>query len=92
MLSERLRQMPLFRKRSEAKANAPVVIGNAVRNLVLAMRMYEVCGVMSREQIEKCVLRELERAEWMYYGLDGDSLKVLLEMEKRNEKGRAGHN
>ena len=89
MLSERLRQMPLFSKRCEARVNAPTVIDRAVRNLVFAMRMYEVCGVMTREQVEKCVLREMERAEHLYYGLDRDTLMVIAEMERRNDEGRS---
>lgn len=88
MLSERLRQNPLFNEQRRAKINAPTVIDNAVRNLVLAMRMYETQGAMNREQVETCVLRAFENAEWMYYGLDEDSLMAIAEMERNNDKAR----
>lgn len=88
MLSERLRQNPLFNEQRRAKINAPTVIDNAVRNLVLAMRMYETQGAMSREHIETCVLRAFENAEFMYYGLDRESLMAIAEMERNNDKTR----
>ena len=88
MLSETLKQKPLFNEQRQAKINAPTVIDNAVRNLVLAMRMYEVMDAMSQEQVETCVLRSFENAEWMYYGLDRESLIAIAEMERNNDKAR----
>lgn len=88
MLSETLRQRPLFSEQRQAKINAPTVIDNAVRNLVLAMRMYETQGAMDREQVETCVLRAFENAEFMYYGLDKDSLMAIARMERNNDKTR----
>lgn len=88
MLSETLRQKPLFKEQRQAKIDAPTVIDNAVRNLVLVMRLYEVMNAMSREQVETQVLRSFESAEWMYYGLDEESLIAIAEMRKNNDKAR----
>lgn len=88
MLSETLRQNPLFKEQRQAKIDAPTVIDNAVRNLVLVMRLYEVVNAMSREQVETQVLRSFENAEWMYYGLDEESLIAIAEMRRNNDKAR----
>ena len=89
MLSEALRKRPLFSEKREAKIKAPSVIDRAVRNLVLAMRIYEEHEALSREQVETFVLRAFENAEFMYYGLDKDSLMAIAEMEIKNDKMRS---
>lgn len=91
MLSETLRQRPLFNEQREARIKAPAIIDKAARNLVQTMRMYELFEAMSMERIEEYVLRSLENAERMYYGLDADSLKTIVEMEIRNDEGRTRH-
>ena len=88
MVSVKLRQRILYSQKREAKIKAPAVIDKAVRNLVLAMRIYETHGIMSREQVETCVIRAFENAEFMYYGLDKDSLMAIAEMEFGNDKAR----
>ena len=88
MLSEKLRMRPLFNGKREAKINAPTVIDNAVRNLVLAMRMYEVTEAMDRERVETWVLRAFENAEFMYYGLGEEELKAIVRMERNNAERR----
>ena len=88
MISERLKARVLFSKKREAKINAPSVIDKGVRNLVLAMKIYEEHGAMNREQIETCVIRAFENAEFMYYGLDKDSLLAIARMEENNVNAR----
>ena len=52
------------------------------------MRIYETNEIMNTEQIETAVIRAFENAEFMYGGLDANSLQIIAEMEFRNDKGR----
>ena len=91
-ISEKLKQRMLFKKRCELRADAPAFINESVRQLILCMRLHEVSGIMSREQLERCVMAAFEDAEAMYYGMDDESVMALARMEMKNAEGRARHN
>ena len=64
------------------------VIDKHVRRLVLAMKCIEASGREPLDKIERRVIRAFETAEFMYYGLDKRELKMLVEREENNAKGR----
>lgn len=64
------------------------VIDKRVRELVLAMKCIEASGREPMDKIERRVIRAFETAEFMYYGLDKRELKILVEREEKNAKGR----
>lgn len=67
------------------------VIDKHVRKLVLAMKCIEASGREPLDKIERRVIRAFETAEFMYYGLSERELKVLVEREESNAKGRKGN-
>lgn len=93
MLSDRLRTKPLYKWVFEKKFNptAKELILGAVTKLTLLMRMIEEAGIMSREDIEDCVICALEFKEAMYYGMDKESLEAVIDKEIANDKVRKGN-
>lgn len=91
MMSEKLRERPLFNWR-EDKGNLTheeqALIDRAVRRLVLLMKAYETHGVASRDVIEEAVLESFEKAELTYYAFDEREIMQIIEWEARNEKRR----
>lgn len=90
MISEKLRYRAVYAERPECKHNAEgkALINIVVRKLVLLMRSLEVYGVMTREQVEDCVLNAIENAEFQYYGLGQYELMAVTDREIANDKGR----
>lgn len=90
MIAEQLAKRTLYEWRADKKfdRDANAVIDKAVRRLVLVMRSLEVEGVMSREDIEDCIIRAMEKAEWLYYGLDELELMQIVDKEIANDNGR----
>lgn len=88
-LSGKLAERPLFNTRKKSfDKDAQAVIDKAVRKLVMSMRAFELKGVMSREDIEECVLNSMENAEYLYYGLAEHELMQIIDMEINNDKRR----
>ena len=67
------------------------VIDKHVRKLVLAMKCIEASGREPLDKIERRVIRAFEAAEFMYYGLSERELRLLVEREDANVKGRKGN-
>ncbi len=94
MISEKLRVRVVYKDRFETDAErrhdaqGKALINRAVRKLVLLMRGLELHGVMTREQIENCVIRAFETAEYLYYGLSEHELMAVIDREVANDKGR----
>lgn len=93
MISEILKQKALLGDRAEAQERvrdpeAKALIRRAVRKLVMLMVALERYGALTRGQVEDCVLRELEYAEYLYYGLQEDELMLAVDKEIKNDKGR----
>lgn len=94
MISEKLKARVLYKDRWETDAErrhdaeGKALIHRAVRKLVLLMRSLEVHGIMTREQIENCVIHAFEQAEYLYYGLSEHELMMIVDKEIANDKGR----
>ena len=90
MLSKKLKERPLYEWHGDKlfDMDAEAVIDKAVRKLVLVMRSMEVKGGMSREDVEDCVIRAMEKAEWLYYGLNELELMSVVDKEIANDAGR----
>lgn len=93
MISEKLKARLVYVERPESifDAEGKALINKAVRKLVLLMRSLEVHGIMTREQIEDCVLTAFENAEYLYYGLGERELMMIVDKEIANDKGRKRH-
>ena len=93
MIAEQLAKRTLYEWRPDKKfdRDAEAVIDKAVRRLVLVMRSMEVKGGMSREDVEDFVIRAMEKAEWLYYGLDELELMSVIDKEIANDNGRKKH-
>ena len=93
MISERLNDRQVFTKTKwyadeSFDRLSKDVIDKHVRKLVLAMKCIEASGREPLEKIERQVIRAFGTAEFMYYGLDKRELKILVEREEKNAKGR----
>ena len=90
MISEKLRFRLVYAERPRRRydAEGKALIFKAVRKLVLLMRSLEVYEIMTREEIEDCVLTAFEKAEYLYYGLGEHELMVITDKEIANDKGR----
>lgn len=93
MISEKLKARLVYVERPESifDAEGKALINKVVRKLVLLMRSLEVHGIMTREQIEDCVLTAFENAEYLYYGLGEHELMMIVDKEIANDKGRKRH-
>ena len=94
MMSERLRERPIFSWREDTDSltsEEQALIDRAVRKLVLLMKAYEAHGVARRDVIEEAVIDAFEKAEYMYYALSEHEIMQVIEWESRNEKGRRQH-
>ena len=93
MLSERLRGRELHEWRADIQADQKTVdvVNKAMRKLVLVMRLLEVRDGMSRSEVEDLVIGALEKAEYLYYGLEEHELMEIAGKEKRNDEVRAKH-
>lgn len=92
-VSEKLNNREVFRKTNwyadeSFDRMSKDVIDKHVRRLVLAMKCIEASGREPLDKIERCVIRAFETAEFMYYGLDERELRMLVEREDSNVKGR----
>lgn len=93
MVSEILNNKPLFGKTNwyadeSFDMVSKDVIDKHVRRLVLAMKCIEASGREPLDKIERRVIRSFQTAEFMYYGLDERELRLLVEREESNAKGR----
>lgn len=90
MISEKLEARVIYKRKHDKKFDPEVkaIIDKAVRKLVLVMRGLEVGGTMKREDIEDCVIRSFEQAEYLYYALDEHELLNVMEREIANEQFR----
>ena len=93
MVSERLNNKEVYPKTNwfaDEKYDAVTerAINKHVRRLVLTMKCAEESGRMPLDKAERCVIRAFEKAEMMYYGLNQQELKKVIEMEESNAKGR----
>lgn len=75
-----------FRYKSDPEAKA--MIDKLCRLLVMTMRSIEEDGLMERFDIEKCVIACLGNAEYLYYGIEKDEFKQIVEREVANEEAR----
>lgn len=83
--NRRVLEQPLkYKSDPEAKA----MIDKICRLLAMTMRSIEEDGLMERRDIEKCVIACLGNAECLYYGIEKDEFKQLLEREVANEEAR----
>lgn len=91
MISEKLRQRPLFTWREDRQLGSEeqMLIDRATRKLVLLMKALEAHGSADRATIEEAALQGLEKAEYMYYALSEHEIMMAVEMEGRNEKSRS---
>ena len=62
-----------------------------VNRLVLVMKIADEGGRMSLDAIERMVIRAFRAAEYKFYGLNMEQLKIVAEMKKRNAEGRKGN-
>jgi hypothetical protein len=96
MVSEILNGKPLFDSKTNWYTDenfdkmSKDVIDKHVRRLVLAMKCIEASGREPLDKIERRVIRAFQTAEFMYYGLDERELRILVEREEANVKGRKG--
>lgn len=67
------------------------MVDNLVDRLVLVIKVADANGVMELDAIERMVVKAFRAAEYKYYGLSKEQLKMVVEMEKRNAKGRKGN-
>ena len=67
------------------------MVDDLVDRLVLVMKIAEANERMELDAIERMVVRAFRAAEYKYYGLSKEQLKMVVEMEKRNAKGRTGN-
>lgn len=94
MVSEKLKLRIVYKDRWETDAErrhdtqGKALINRAVRRLVLLMRGLELHGVMTREQIENCVIHAFETAEYLYYGLSEHELMAVVDREVENDQRR----
>ena len=90
MISEKLKYRLVYVERPKEyhDKESKALINRLVRKLVLLMRSLEVHGVMTRGQIEDCVLTAFENAEYLYYGLGEHELMTIVDKEIANDKGR----
>lgn len=96
MVSEKLNNRQVFEKTKWYADEAfdkvsKDVIDKHVRRLVLAMKCIEASGREPLDKIERRVIRSFETAEFMYYGLGERELRMLVEREESNAKGRKGN-
>lgn len=93
MLSERLANRTLYEWRPDKKFDREVTdpISKAMRKLVLVMRLLEVRDGMSRSDVEDLVINALEKAEYLYYGLEEHELMQIAGKEKNNDNVREKH-
>ena len=90
MISKKLKERPLYEWHEDKLFNkdAVAVIDKAARRLVLVMRSLEAEGVMTSEDIEDCVIRAMEKAEFLYYGMSKAELMQIVDKEINNDNGR----
>lgn len=67
------------------------MVDSLVDRLVLVIKVADANGVMELDAIERMVVKAFRAAEYKYYGLNAEQLKMVVEMEKRNAKGRKGN-
>ena len=67
------------------------MVDSLVDRLVLVIKVADANGVMELDAIERMVVKAFRAAEYKYYGLSKEQLKMVVEMEKRNAKGRTGN-
>ena len=67
------------------------MVDDLVDRLVLVMKIADANKVMELDAIERMVIRAFRAAEYKYYGLNNEQLMIVVEMEKRNAKGRKGN-
>mgnify|MGYP007092178046 CR=1 FL=1 len=64
------------------------MVDNLVDRLVLVIKVADANGAMELDAIERMVVKAFRAAEYKYYGLSKEQLKMVVEMEKRNAEGR----
>lgn len=67
------------------------MVDSLVDRLVLVIKVADANGVMELDAIERMVVKAFRAAEYKYYGLSKEQLKMVVEMEKRNAEGRKGN-
>ena len=67
------------------------IVDALVDRIVLVMKIADMNKTMELDAIERMVVRAFRAAEYKYYGLNMDQLRMVVEMEKRNAKGRKGN-
>lgn len=93
MLSERLAKRTLYEWRPDKTFDREITdrVNKAMRKLVLVMRMLEVRDGLSRTDVEDLVINALEKAEYLYYGLEEHELMQIAGKEKNNDEVREKH-
>ena len=93
MLSERLANRTLYEWRPDKTFDREITdrVNKAMRKLVLVMRTLEVRDGMSRTDVEDLVINALEKAEYLYYGLEEHELMQIAGKEKNNDEVREKH-
>ena len=93
MLSERLATRTLYEWRPDKKFDREITdpINKAMRKLVLVMRLLEVRDGLNRTDVEDLVINALEKAEYLYYGLEEHELMQIAGKEKNNDIVREKH-
>lgn len=93
MLSERLAKRTLYEWRPDKQFDREITdrVNKAMRKLVLVMRMLEVRDGLSRTDVEDLVINALEKAEYLYYGLEEHELMQIAGKEKNNDEVREKH-
>lgn len=67
------------------------MVDDLVDRLVLVMKIADANGLMELDKIERMVVRAFRAAEYKYYGLNKNQLRIVVEMEKKNAQGRKGN-
>jgi hypothetical protein len=93
MLSERLANRTLYEWRPDKSFDRETIdaVNKAMRKLVLVMRLLEVRDGLSRTDVEDLVISALEKAEYLYYGLEEHELMQIAGKEKDNDNVREKH-
>ena len=82
MLTTRLKKRDLFNEVNEKKrAEARVVLNEAVRNLIAGMAAAEYDGTLTRDEIENFVLARMGYYETYFYGMDPEEFEYYLNVE-----------